>query len=224
MRKILLTFCFLATLTSLAQELRINASGLISDKYYFESREEFAFDRDYKPKPSYSIGLSYAPRVEKLSLIFGLHYARIRAKHNLMDDGLFNGSQFGPDPTISPVDNEWQTEDLVLNLDYLYLSTQYVFALSDNWFFSAGPQIGYLINSLRESHSETPEGYNDVEISNKFDLGVLIGLEVRLSNKFGLLTNFYNGFGKVEPNGFADDLHYSRNRYLSLGLSYLLTQ
>lgn len=227
MKYFVFVFLLLNSLWSFSQELRTNISGLVSDLYFFESERFFSYGNiDYKPKMSFSIEVSWNFRKKHIPIRTDLSYLKIISKHNLQDDNdnwLFNNTSLWSSSTTATPFIGWVEEDITLRLDYIFLSSLYQFDLNNHWYLSIGPQLGFLIAANKTTHPDAPSRWKESNIDNKLDFGLKIGFEKFISEKLSLISNFYNGLGKVTSYGLIDNRFYARNRYFSLGISYLIT-
>lgn len=126
-----------------------------------------------------------------------------------------------------------------ITFGYVNLPVMLQYKLFKGLHLEAGPQLGYLV--LAENAYETKFSIGDVGIDekgtesiiddmNRFSLGVNLGLQYDISNRFFVQARYNKGLTKLAKNPFTDeegegaeqdtDFDKVRNQSFSLGFGY----
>jgi len=105
-------------------------------------------------------------------------------------------------------------DDEVIKLDYLTLPVMAKYYVWDALSVEAGPQLGILLSAKREDDGET-EDYKDSTKST--DIGLALGAEYRLENKFNIGVRYYWG---TNINKNEDSRTQVKNRVFQISVGY----
>lgn len=165
--------------------------------------------------------------IENEKMKFGFHagaYGSIDVSPNTHLQAEFMYSQKGANF------NNLLLYDIPLLYTYHYLSLPVMigFNFGDNVFFQIGPEFSYLVNV------NIVYGDQDIkarEVFPDFDLGALIGFQIKISDQMDLQLRYVHGFTK-SPTIVLTDMNGSsigaiedgKNRVLQAGVSYRLSK
>lgn len=143
-------------------------------------------------------------------------------------------------PVINPVSNKEEKYARTLNYIQIPIFARMGWGREQKgfqFFFQAGPQLGYLVSESSKMENFTMNNYNSssrtspvvaqdtMNVENKFDYGIAAGLGLEYSHPklghFILEGRYYYGLGDIYGNSKRDYFGRSNNNNVIIKLTYL---
>ncbi|MBZ0326689.1 MAG: PorT family protein [Altibacter sp.] len=132
------------------------------------------------------------------------------------------GFNYGEIEVREPTNNEIIVFEIINHLDYLNLPILGTYAVVPNFGLQFGPQFGFNIdakNVLKYKHNaelNDPTPFEQTQDINTLELGIAVGVQLKLSSHVFIQGRYIFGITSVFPNSKVQN----RNAQLSMGYNF----